>query len=65
MLRTTAGENVTVEDIPGAEFGFDDIGVYDKGELVRSFNSLSDDYALTNAFQFARDYAKRTYGGEN
>ena len=50
---------VTVEDIPGAAFGYDDIQVVHDGKVIRTFNSLSDDYALTNSRVFAREYSER------
>lgn len=40
-------------NIPNAEFGHDDIAVVVNGEVIRTFNSLSDDYAITNAGEFA------------
>jgi len=33
-----------------------DIGVYVNGQLIKSFNSLSDDYAMTNACTFKEKY---------
>ena len=41
-------------DIPDAGFGFADIAVVVDGEVIRTFNSLSDDYALTNANAYVR-----------
>jgi len=55
---------VTRENIPGAEFGFDDIGVYRDGQLVRSFNSLSNNYAMTAANEFALDLVRRIEDGQ-
>ena len=63
MIKTYP-HGITREDIPGAKFGFDDIAVYRDGELVKSFNSLSDDYAMTHANQFALELVQRINRGE-
>ena len=55
---------ITREPITGAKFGFDDIAVYRDGELIKSFNSLSDDYAMTHANQFALELVQRINRGE-
>jgi hypothetical protein len=63
-MKVDYGYGVTREDIDAA-FGFDDIGVYQDGKLVKSFNSLSDDYASTNAAGYARQLATQIKAAAN
>lgn len=59
MQRSNYGFGVVVKPIEGAGFAEDDIGVYVHGKLVRKFNSLSDDYAYTNANECALRLSKQ------
>ena len=63
MIKTYP-HGITREDIPEAKFGFDDIGIYRDGELIKSFNSLSNDYALTAANKFSLELVQRINRGE-
>ena len=41
-----------IESIKGAKMGHPDLGVYKNGKLIRTFNTVSDDYAYQNAREF-------------
>lgn len=59
MVNKDYGRGVKVMYIPNAKFGHDDIGVYQHGKLIKSFNSLSDNFAHTNAGSYAREYVRK------
>jgi len=53
-----------VKNIPISPFDGNDVGVYKGIKLIRGFNSLSDDYAYTNAMEYAQNLNQRDQENE-